>query len=310
MHVYATQQVPERKREKLRIESLEEFNLRYESRFRAIADSMTTKNAICSNELLFGLNTEAIRRLKDALSWVFSSVQIVLYLRRQDLLETSAYLQAYKGGYDHLRAFDTVLKRRRPGHLAVIERWSEIFGCKDVKIFLYDDVMREEKDIIGHFMRALGVRELSRFLQVAPRNASWGLYQAYASRVIRQSCKSEPFQHIKDFVETIEPGPRYPVQRAEAVAFYRSFAGENEAIRMRYFPDKAFLFEQDFSMYPETFDMEAAKSTYSPSELLEQYNKSRQRRQPGVAALARSIPLRARKLWQRGPWRKGPAVGK
>ena len=43
------------------------------------------------------------------------------------------------------------------------------------------------------------------------------------------------------------------------MAFYRTFAKENEIIRQRYFPDKTSLFEEDFSMYPETFDIEVER---------------------------------------------------
>lgn len=309
MYVYATQRLSERKGGKLGLQSLEEFNLKYETRISAFAHSMTTTAAICSNELLFGLDTKAIGRLKNVLSSVFSSFQVLLYLRRQDLLETAAYLQAYKGGYDNFAAFNTVLKRRRPGYLAVIEAWSVIFGPKNVTAFLYDDVMREEKDVIGHFMRAVGVDDLSEFSVASRRNASWGLHQAYAARTIRQGCKNEPPARIKAFVETLEPGPRHPVGRAEALAFYRSFANENETIRMRYFPYKSSLFEEDFSMYPEAADIDAARTKYSADWLLERYKSSRRWHRRIIKALSRLVPTSARKLWRRSSIWKGRVLG-
>ncbi|MEX2123387.1 MAG: hypothetical protein WD795_05810 [Woeseia sp.] len=272
MYVYATQKVSQRKREKLCIESLEEFNLEYEARISALRDSLATTTAICSNELLFALNKAAINRFKNSISSVFSSSHVILYLRRQDLLETAAFLQAYKGGYDQLPAFNVVLKRRRPGYLAVIEAWEEIFGSKKVSTFLYEDVIREGNDIIPHFMRVVGVDDLSNFSPATKNNASWGFDQACAARVIRRNRKDASIDRIGAFVETIKPGPRYPVRRAEAVTFYRSFAEENEKIRRRYFPHKKSLFEEDFSIYPEAFDMEAARNKYSASLLLEQYN--------------------------------------
>lgn len=271
MHVFASQTLSQRRRKQLGIESLTEFNLDYEARIGALADSFATPAAICSNELLFSLNDGAVRRLKDALSSVFSSYQVILYLRRQDLRASGAYLQAYKGGYDHLPAFKTVLRRRSRGDLAVIETWSAIFGSDNVRVFLYDDVMREEKDVIGHFMRALGVDDLSKFSNPTQKNITWGLHQAYASSAIRQSFKDEPFERIRAFVESLEPGPRYPVRKADAMAFYRTFAKENEMIRMRYFPEKTSLFEEDFSMYPEDFDIDAERTRYASSDLLEQY---------------------------------------
>jgi hypothetical protein len=272
MYVYATQKMSPRKRAKLRVKSLDEFNREYEEQISDLADSVRAPTAICSNELLFGLRKPDVERLKHILSSVFSSFHVILYLRRQDLLETAAYLQAYKGGYDRIGAFKAVLKRRRPGYSTVIRTWSTALGSENVRTFLYDDIMRQDRDIIGHFMRALGVDDISEFSPAVRNNVSWGLHQAYAASAIRQGCKDAPFERIKAFVETIEPGPRYPVRRAEAEAFYRSFAEENEIIRARYFPEKTSLFEEDFSMYPETFEIEAAKSKYSATELLRQYN--------------------------------------
>jgi hypothetical protein len=273
MHVYATQKVSHRKRAKLGVnKSLDEFNREYEAQISALADSMCTKTAICSNELLFGLKRQDVDRLKYLLSSVFSSYHVILYLRRQDLLETAAYLQAYKGGYDQIEAFSAVLKRRRPNYSTVIRTWSTAFGPENVTPFLYDDVMREENDIIGHFMRAVGVDDLSDFSQAVRSNTSWGLHQAYAARAIRESFRDAPFERIRAFVETIEPGPRYPVTRSEALAFYRSFENENETIRASYFPEKMSLFEEDFSMYPEDFEIDTARSEYSAKELIRQFN--------------------------------------
>jgi hypothetical protein len=271
MYIYATQTLSPRRAKQTGIESLAEFNPEYERGISALADSIATPAALCSNELLFSLDESAVRRLKRALSSVFSSFEVILYLRRQDLRATGAYLQAYKGGYDHLPAFRRVLKRRNLNDLAVIDTWGEAFGSENVRVALYDDVMREENDVIAHFMLTLGIDDLSSFSNVTPKNITWGLHQAYASRVIRDGCENEPFEKIRAFVETLEPGPRYPARRAEAIAFYRTFARENELIRRRYFPHKTSLFEEDFRMYPEKFDFDAERLKYSASELLEQY---------------------------------------
>ena len=271
MYIYATQTLSPRRARQTGIDSLAEFNPDYETRISALADSIATPAAVCSNELLFSLDEAAVRRLKGALSPVFSSFQVILYLRRQDLRATGAYLQAYKGGYDRLPAFRRVLKRRNLNDLSVIETWAEAFGSENVKVSLYDDVMREERDVIAHFMRTLGIDDLSSFSKATPKNITWGLHQAYASRVIRDGCENESFEDIRAFVETLEPGPRYPARRAEAIAFYRTFSRENELIRQRYFPDKTSLFEEDFSMYPEKFDFDAERMKYSASDLLEQY---------------------------------------
>jgi hypothetical protein len=122
--------------------------------------------------------------------------------------------------------------------------------------------------------------------------------------VIREGCKDASTKSIRTFVETIEPGPRYPVGRAEAMAFYRSFAKENEMIRMRFFPDKTSLFEEDFSMYPEEFDIDAERMKYSASELLEQYKSSQRTLPKPVAALVRAARLAARNLWRWSHGRK------
>jgi hypothetical protein len=272
MRIYATQRTSARRAQKLGIESLHQFSIEYHAKIEVLKNSYVAKTAICSNELLFSLNEVAIKRLKSAFLPVFSSFRVVLYLRRQDLLETAAYLQSFKGGYDDLHAFRTVLKRRRLGYLTVLKSWSEAFGHENIAVFLYDDVMRDEADVIGHFMRVLGIDDLSGFREATKSNSSWGFNQAWAAKVIRRHCQNATLQRIRRVVEAIEPGSRHPVARLEAVAFYRSFLTENETIRSRYFPHKQSLFDEDFSMYPEVFDIEAEKAKLSEDELLALYD--------------------------------------
>src|SRR5690606_33154638 len=103
------------------------------------------------------------------------------------------------------------------------------------------------------------------------KNTSWGLHQTLAAKVIRSHHPDADLELIRRVIKALEPGPRYPVPRADAVAFYRSFAAENELLRSRYFPHKKELFEEDFSMYPEVFDMEAEIGNLSESDVLQHY---------------------------------------
>lgn len=272
MRVYATQRASERRIEKLGVESLPQFSKKYEAQIKALENSVGTTTVICSNELLFSLDKTAIERVKRAFLLSFSSFRIVMYLRRQDLLETAAYLQAFKGGYEDLHAFRTVLKRRRLGYLAVLRSWSEVFGQENISVFLYEDIMREEGDVITHFMRVAGIDDLSSFRKATKKNSSWGFNQAWAARIIRQQCQDAPLKRIRRVVEAIESGSRYPVSRSDALAFYRTFLAENEQVRSRYFPHKETLFEEEFSMYPEVFDREAEIGKLSEIELLRQFN--------------------------------------
>ena len=52
------------------------------------------------------------------------------------------------------------------------------------------------------------------------------------------------------------PGRGARPARADAEAFYGKFRASNEAVRQRHFPDRATLFDEDFSGYPETEDRE------------------------------------------------------
>ena len=57
------------------------------------------------------------------------------------------------------------------------------------------------------------------------------------------------------------PGRGVRPARDEVEAFYGQFRASNERVRQRFFPDRASLFDEDFSSYPEVEDSRGASAT-------------------------------------------------
>jgi len=124
-----------------------------------------------------------IVRLKNFLDRYFSDVQIVCYLREQYSLARSFYSTAIKHGYvvlfeDFLTG--ATLDNDYYNHLNSMEKWSDIFGLKNIVARVYERKYLVENDIRRDFLAvALGFVETAKFdFSFYRQNQSLGLLGA------------------------------------------------------------------------------------------------------------------------------------
>lgn len=216
-------------------------------------------SVVMSAEGLAGLKPPGVRRLHRTLSAAAGSFRVVLYLRRQDLLETSRYKN------------NLLVKGRRGGgpfggrsanYLRILNTWSEVFGEAALHPVIFPDSTPQPRELIESFVEAAGLEGVdldacrlpgrrneaidARALELLARvNAQLPAVRDGAVPGERRVIESVLIKGWPDRV-------RYRPPRAEAEAFYARFRANNERVRQRWFPAQPTLFHEDFSMYPES----------------------------------------------------------
>lgn len=239
----------------------EEFNAQFLDDFRQTVLSSPCQTLVFSSELVCSLKPAHVRRFASLTDDLFTKIRVVLYIRRQDLLELSAYLQAFKSGNQDSIGFQAPFVIRRPGFRTVIETWSEVFGENSVEVRIYERDRLPQGDVVHDFMSTLGVEDLSAFKLEEERNYTWGQRQVALATLLNRNFYSLSTDFsvaqtlrkddIFEFVQTFDNHPKFMPSRSEAEAFFATFREENEWIRARYFSDQLTLFDENFDQYPE-----------------------------------------------------------
>jgi hypothetical protein len=236
------------------------FRERFEQSFLAEMSQSRHHTFILSSERCWsGIDRIGeLQRLKNLLSKVASSTQVVVYLRPQHEVATSLYTTRLKNG--------TTSKLILPApkdaskfydYYDRLNMWEDVFGRKNVSPRLFTPVDLIEGDICTDFMRAFnlpldgcerspraneslsvqGQIFLRRFNECIPR------YTRGRKVRFRGSIYSQ--------LSRIASGRGILPSRSEAQAFFEHFAEINEAVRCKWFPERGVLFEPDFLKFPE-----------------------------------------------------------
>ncbi len=213
---------------------------------------------ILSNEHLHSRVTtpEGVARIRALLEENFESVTVVVYLRRQDDLAVSRYSTSLRVGRPaSLSLLDEA--KRTPLYFdyeALLARWSGAFGRQAVIARLFDRQALVGGDVVADFLKVCGFDGVLQSNGPGDPNRSLpAAVQEYLHRFIEALPSGTRTRPPKDVVKRLErsfTGPPKLPSETEARAFYSLFAASNEAVRREYFPDRAMLFNDDFSKYP------------------------------------------------------------
>lgn len=258
------------------------FRAQFEAKFdEELSRCPDWKTLVVSSELVQSRlcsETEVARLIKLLRRYV-DRIDVVIYLRRQDRLAVSRFSSAIRAGYP---SFDGVFGDLSP--YAFLEL-PEGGGRDDMNEFFdYDRVISrfeglgpdvvvrpivfdppgERPDPVAAFSDCLDEVAGSRL----PKQASAHLNAAMSVKAqwVIAALNAERAPRLKDGrrdkrriallrrVERELVGPARQVSRASAESFLERFSESNEAIRRRYFPNQAVLFESSFEMYPDSID--------------------------------------------------------
>ena len=234
------------------------------------------KGMIFSHEMLLSLEPDEVDRLVSLLRQLFSSIRVVAYIRRQDRLVLSLWGQRLRTRDPGPRFCDACREQRT--YLQMIDTWEGAVGSENLALRTFDKVSFLKGDLHADFRDAAGIPADTRYTR--PRLVNEGL-DAAAQLLLLELCdringhRRSPLPRIGDVISRILRGRRPPSpppavfprplvsylmahRRGRGLLPSRHWAEEmaarhahdNEEIRRRYFPDRASLFDDDFSDYP------------------------------------------------------------
>ena len=213
----------------------------------------------CHSRLIHPAEVETLR---DLLAEHFDDIRIAVYVRRQDQLALSLHSTKLKsGGTDRALLPTTGPDDPYFNYDHSIGLWEAAFGREAVQVRLFDRRALADGDVVTDFVAAWGLDGPAPYARVRDQNESIRpLAQEFLRRV---NPRLEPIDGlpIEDVrgplaaaLSKLLPGRGARPSRAEAQAFYERYRVSNEALRLRHFPDRPVLFDEDFSDYPETAD--------------------------------------------------------
>lgn len=225
------------------------------------ADKVVLSNEHCHGRVSGG---SFVTRLRDHLAPRFASVQIIVYLRRQDRMAVSHHSTRLREG-----GLGQVLPPRAAevpyyNYARLLDMYAEGFGADAITVRLFEPGRLTGGDVVHDFFATAGLgidapphkivvnpsvsRQQARFLTLF--NASFPLVLNGALNPARGP--------VMEAIDDVLRGPQARPSRAAAEAFLDQFAADNARLRDRFLPDldRPSLFDDSFDEYPEESDLE------------------------------------------------------
>lgn len=209
------------------------------------------------------LNEDELIELKNNLEQIFSEIKIIVYLRRQDLLAVSRYSTVLKSGFTEQKIFRSSSPNSRIFNFKLLlDRWKNIFGEENIHPAIFEKKEWKSNDLLSDFRNRCRLPENLNYLIPMCQNQSYSeTTQEIAllfNALIRNNLTGNDLKTVNkirhDLLEAINkkyPGPGKIPLRHEAIEFYNSFREYNDQVAREWFSREK-LFNEDFSMYPET----------------------------------------------------------
>jgi tetratricopeptide (TPR) repeat protein len=212
-----------------------------------------TRLLLISAEQMGGLlsTEERVTALRDLLAPHVGSMRVVMYLRRQDSHFASGYTQALRVGHvgPPLLPQAGPEQRRDYDYAAILDLWARVFGEEAVTPRIFEPDSLLNRDVVDDFLALCGIPlevpkddpDRQSNLSLTPGGIE--LVRAMAAMLGKELKGSSPLwrRFVQAANETL-PGRGWKPDPADAAAFLARFAQVNEAVRQRWFPDRATLF--------------------------------------------------------------------
>jgi hypothetical protein len=208
------------------------------------------------------VHLDEIGRLHSYLSRLFSKIEILVYLRRQDLLALSLFSTRIKGGESWPKRVFPEIEGDLPcyfDYFALLRNYAAVFGIDFVKVRKFEKAAFAGGCLTTDFLDAVGLEQAESLIEVEDRNPSLNVVALRLLAALNPyvppflAGKWNPLRN--DLVELLEryfPGKPMIATRSEAKRFYSKFMHSNEATRRLFAPHlEAPLFSEDFGSYPQ-----------------------------------------------------------
>ncbi|ASM77531.1 hypothetical protein VITFI_CDS1753 [Vitreoscilla filiformis] len=212
-------------------------------------------------------SVEEIQSLSDLFDGLFKTVNIVVYLRRQDRLAVSLYSTALRVGWTHSNVLPKAGAARSHYYnfQQLLERWSSVFGEDHVTVRLFERAQFASGSLYADFLQACGWPELVGQLEESPAHnealstvgalALLAINQAVArfvgeeERVVGRRVRLE----MADRLTQRYPSGKPTITKAQAQSFLAAFTASNAEVERRWFGGQP-VFGTDFSDYPDELE--------------------------------------------------------
>ena len=223
-------------------------------------DKIILSNEHCHSRLR---TIEEIERVRYLLEKLTGRPKVVIYFRRQDRMAVSFYTTRLIAGH----APKTILPvSGMPSYyydfLSIFENWARVFGPENIipRIYRRDvdrswDIVEDLRDLaslpsgISYKRPAIANESLSVLGQEYVRTLNVLLKDA------QEAAHKNKIQEFRRFLIRTCKGQGARPAREDARRFYSNFIPSNAKLADKWRPSKVgHLFDDDFSMYPETAD--------------------------------------------------------
>lgn len=229
--------------------------------FRALGPAIGT--VVLSGEQCSYLlrSPEQIARLHAKLAPWFATMQVVIYLRRQDMHAASMYAQALRRAILRPPSLE-FLEQELSGlydYANLLRSWQSVFGEGSIipRIFEPDALLNGDSvaDFLGLCGAGPGLAGKRAMANPSMNAEGQKLLLAlgkYMTEAGRPPANGAAWRHLAAAITRRYPGRGWQPGRAEAEAMLARYAVSNEAVRRTWFPNRAALFNADFSQLPDT----------------------------------------------------------
>ena len=149
----------------------QEFREEFKADLAEEVSKSKARFALMSDEGLFRLSADEVKRLHELLSGVFKNIYIVLYLRRQDQHVLSRYQQIIKTGASTI-TLSEYLRGKHPYYLyaEILKRWADCFERRHVQPRIFDRSLFVGGSLLTDYLDAVQIKDTSSFETVESQN--------------------------------------------------------------------------------------------------------------------------------------------
>lgn len=246
------------------LEAILAWRTRVEAELDALAATESETLVFSDEGLSAKMDADEIDRMRQLLESRCNRVEVLVYLRPQHERKISDYSQHLRSGLTRTDILATTDDDSwNLCYEKILGAWATSFGEDAMRPRLYQRDQLLKGDAVADFMGLLGI-DSAELKAVPLRNAGIGAdaqlwlreLNAHMPRLVND--KRNPARSLLlDVLNAHFTGRGLLPTRAAAEAFFDRFQDVNEAVRARWFPDRAQLFDVSFDEYPESVESSA-----------------------------------------------------
>ncbi|MBB1304065.1 MULTISPECIES: hypothetical protein [Pseudoalteromonas] len=223
----------------------------------------TGKRVVMSSECFSWIHDkEQLEQFKASLGAHFSSIKILIYIRRQDRQALSHYQQRAKsweaeGHYfkGDNKAFPSLDKNANSylnyyDHFAM---WGDVFGDENITFKVFDRLELKNNCVVSDFLDFLKVPFSQNDINVNDANVSLGILHVKVAHILRSMGVKRNDAIFQKIIN--ELGDSYVMRpaRSTAIDFYSNFRASNVALNQRFkiSSENESIFSESFDFYNE-----------------------------------------------------------